>query len=168
MNVDANNLTFTQWARRLVSGKPHFVIGGTEDPYLLRWFVIPRNHYLNLYLHKFLRSDDDRALHDHPWWFVSIILKGGYYEHSRHGIALRTAPSIAYRPATHTHRVELHGGPEGSGRENEEEPCWTLIVTGPKRRHWGFWCPKGFVPWERFVAKTPEGSETTAGCGEYS
>ena len=68
------------WLRRLMSGKPHFIIGGVDDPYLLRWFLIPRNHILNVYLHKFLRSDDDRALHDHPWWFVSIMLRGRYLE----------------------------------------------------------------------------------------
>ena len=35
--------------------------------YLSRWHIIPRNRYFNIYLHKFVGSDDDRALHDHPW-----------------------------------------------------------------------------------------------------
>lgn len=52
-----------RWLRTLLSGKPHFVIGSGESPYLLRWFLIPRNTKLNIYLHKFLQSDDDRALH---------------------------------------------------------------------------------------------------------
>lgn len=54
--------------------KPDFVIGDLSNPYLLRWWVIPRNRFFNVYLHKFLRDDDDRALHDHPWWSMSIIL----------------------------------------------------------------------------------------------
>lgn len=45
---------------------PDFYIGGNANPYLLRWWVIPRNRFFNVYLHKFLRDDDDRALHDHP------------------------------------------------------------------------------------------------------
>lgn len=163
MNVDANNLTLSQWARRLVSGKPHFVIGGVANPYMLRWFLIPRNHYLNVYMHRFMRSDDDRALHDHPWWFVSILIRGGYIEHREDDYRVRTAPSIAFRRAETAHRVELFHAYDGSLK-----PAQTIIVTGPKRRHWGFWCPRGFVPWERFVARTPDGSETTAGCGEYS
>lgn len=45
---------------------PDVVIGGDASPYMRRWWVIPRNRRFNVYLHHFLRSDDDRALHDHP------------------------------------------------------------------------------------------------------
>jgi hypothetical protein len=31
-------------------------------------------------VHHTLRSDHDRALHDHPWWNISIVLRGGYWE----------------------------------------------------------------------------------------
>ena len=156
------------WLRKLLSGRPHFIIGGVDDPYLLRWFVIPRNHILNVYVHKFMRSDDDRALHDHPWWFVSIMLRGSYYEWTPTSRVMRTAPSVAFRRATHTHRVELLNDADGiTDGPNREFPCWTLIITGPKMRHWGFHCPKGFVPWERFVAKSSTNSETSLGCGEF-
>lgn len=74
-------MTIAQWFATLLSGRPHFIIGGTDRPYLLRWFLIPRNRWFNIYLHKFCRDDDDRALHDHPWWFVSIMLQGSYVEH---------------------------------------------------------------------------------------
>ena len=47
-----------------------------------RWWVIPRNKWFNVYLHHFLRSDDDRALHDQPWWNLSILLDGEYTEHT--------------------------------------------------------------------------------------
>ena len=153
------------WLRRLMSGKPHFIIGGVDDPYLLRWFLIPRNHILNVYLHKFLRSDDDRALHDHPWWFVSIMLRGRYLEWLPDSHHLRRAPSIAFRPAEHIHRVELLTSLDDF--DAGPQPCWTLIITGPKMRHWGFHCPKGFVPWEKFVAKSSTNSETSLGCGEF-
>ena len=43
---------------------PDFVIGAD---YLRRWWVIPRNDSQNVYLHDIRKSDDDRALHDHPW-----------------------------------------------------------------------------------------------------
>ena len=55
---------------------PDLVIGGWDDPYLLRWWLIPRNRWFNVYLHLFLRSDDDRALHDHPWFNLSFLLEG--------------------------------------------------------------------------------------------
>lgn len=174
------------WLRKLLSGTPHIIIGGTDDPYLLRWYVIPRNRVLNVYVHKFLRSDDDRALHDHPWWFASIMLRGRYREWTRSGPfhsaadpkapafyteerRERRAPSIAFRRAEHVHRVELLTDADGitDGPFNEL-PCWTLIITGPKVRHWGFHCPKGFVPWEKFTSKASSTSETSLGCGEFA
>jgi len=39
----------------------------------------------NTFLHRFLRSDDP-VFHNHPWfWYHSIILKGGYWEHTPWG-----------------------------------------------------------------------------------
>ena len=179
------------WLRRLLSCEPHFIIGGRHRPYLLRWYLIPRNRFFNLYLHKFLRDDDDRALHDHPWWFASLILRGGYTEivrddssdvlgyyrcsncgndqpfylqscancgRSKRVSVLRRPLSLAFRRAEHRHRVVLHRDLEGN-----PIPCWTLILTGRKRRTWGFWCPRGFVPWQRFTAPANPG-EVGRGC----
>lgn len=146
------------WFTRLISGSPHFVIGGTERPYMLRWYLIPRNRLLNIYLHKFLRDDDDRALHDHPWNFLSIMLWGSYLEIRPNGEGLRSRSrgwlSMAYRRATDRHRVILDNG-----------PCWTVVITGPRIRDWGFHCPQGFVPWRDFVASSDEGN-IGRGCGE--
>lgn len=135
-----------KWFKRLISGKPHLTIGGVEAPYMLRWYIIPRNPLLNVYLHKFMRDDDDRALHDHPWWFVSLMIRGRYVEWTPLP-KVRRAPSIAFRRATTRHRVTLPAG-----------PCWTLVITGRKAREWGFWCPKGFVPWHQFVDRNDEGN----------
>src|SRR5690606_35831081 len=78
---------------------PDFIVGGAERPYLKRWWLIPRNPIFNVYLHQFLRDDDDRALHDHPWPWCSILLDGSYIEHTIaaggiHRRQLRQAPSI--------------------------------------------------------------------------
>jgi hypothetical protein len=130
-----------------------FTIGGHERPYLKRWFIIPRNRFLNIYLHQFLRSDDDRALHDHPWANCSIILEGGYLEHTIdaggiHHKRERKAGDVRIRlSGKSAHRIELHNG-----------PCWTLFITGPRYRKWGFHCPdQGWIPWERFTAPGDRG-----------
>ncbi|GAC70798.1 hypothetical protein [Gordonia soli] len=169
--------TNREWLRRLISGRPHQVIGGTDNPYLRRWYLIPRNPVLNVYLHQFLRSDDDRALHDHPWPFVSLILSGEYDEITEQGTIHRGRGSIAFRRAEWRHRVqlteELTTGDLGNGGGPVVRllPCWTLIVTGRRSREWGFWCParggfltraigpKRFVPWRDFG---------DAGCGEVA
>jgi len=133
--------------------KPDFVIGGAENPYMLRWWVIPRNRWFNIYLHKILRDDDPRALHDHPWWNISVVLKGGYLEwFSTPGATpidcrWRGPLSIVFRKPTAAHRLTL--GSNG--------PAWSLFITGPKVRNWGFHCEKGWRPWEEFCATDDTG-----------
>ncbi|AYO86096.1 hypothetical protein EBB05_15970 [Methylobacterium brachiatum] len=138
------------------------MIGGEADPYMRRWWVIPRNRWFNVYLHHFMRSDDDRALHDHPWWNVSFLLQGQYAEHtiSAGGINVfttRKAGEVKARWATHAHRIELTHG-----------PCWTLFITGPRLRTWGFHCPRGWVPWKEFTNPADGGQTVGRGCGEQS
>lgn len=147
--------SLAQWAKGWLSGKPHFTIGAN---YMHRRYVLPRNPWFNIYLHKFLHDDEDRALHDHPWWFISIMLSGEYIEVVKNTVICRYAPSVAYRPATHAHRVVLPKDEDGV-----PEPCWTLVITGRVTRDWGFHCPQG---WRHFKEFTSPGNygQTGKGC----
>lgn len=127
-----------RWARGVMSRSPDFVIG---DDYLRRWWIIPRSEGTNVYLHEILHSDDDRALHDHPWDNTSFLLEGGYIEHTAEGSFVRQAGSIVSRKATDAHRLEVSEG----GR------AISLFITGPKLREWGFHCPRGWRHWTEFV-----------------
>lgn len=120
---------------------PDVVIGSPSTPYMRRWWVIPRNPIFNVYLHQIVRSDDDRALHDHPWWNMSIILRGGYVEHTPKGQFQRNEGAVVFRGGKAAHRLEITGS-----------PAWTLFITGPRFREWGFHCPHGWVPWAKFVS----------------
>lgn len=134
------------------SGRPpDFIIGGADAPYMRRWWIVPRNRAFNIYLHHFLRSDDDRALHDHPWWNCSVLLVGRYVEHtiSAGGVNHRkeyVAGDIKLRGAKYAHRVELVDG-----------PCWSLFITGPVVRSWGFHCPAGWRHWREFTSAKDSG-----------
>lgn len=141
------------WFEKIAASRPaDFVIGAMPEPYMLRWWVIPRNRWFNIYLHRFLRSDDDRALHDHPWFNCSYILDGEYTEETiscggvHHKRVVRVG-EIKFRSPWRAHRVELHAG-----------PCWTLFITGPIVRTWGFHCPRGWRPWKMFVSERDHGS----------
>ncbi len=125
--------------------EPDFLIGNPDDPYLMRWYLVPRNPIMNVYLHKMLHSDDDRALHDHPWPSMSICLHGligelysdwgsgvQYFRYNQKG-------AVVFRSATMGHRLIIENG-----------PAWTLFITGPRVRNWGFWCPQGWRPWQEF------------------
>lgn len=177
-------------AERLVahvqrSRPPDVIIGGHLTPYLRRWFVTPWSGLYRdverktwwqrlvtmlpgLYVHQFCRSDDDRALHDHPWPWASLLVRGSYTEHTidAGGIHRRQvfAPGTlrAHWPSF-AHRIELHAG-----------TCWTLFFTGPRigsrpsrarnDRAWGFHCPKGWVDWRQFTDPATGGTTTGRGC----
>jgi len=123
--------------------------------YLLRWHLIPRNKFFNIYLHKFIGDDDDRALHDHPWASFSIRLKGDLREHLHMGddgaAYVLLASRFTYRPAMYAHRLSLI----------DNKPAWTLFITGPRKREWGFHCKNGWQHWSTMT--TPEG-KTIGGC----
>jgi hypothetical protein len=159
--------------RRFFHRPPDQVIGSIDDPLLLRWYVIPMNMWFNIYLHKFMRSDDDRALHDHPWFNVSLPLTEGYYEHlpyrgnPQETIKFERRPwRLYFRNAELPHRIELHTKLiwRDDGLDLLEKPVWSLFLTGRKVRSWGFYCPKGWVPWRDFVTLTPHGNQVGAGC----
>ena len=135
--------------------EPDFYIGGKANPYLLRWWVIPRNRVFNIYLHKFLRDDDDRALHDHPWISLSVILSGGYLEHTAAAIRHWRAGSVVLRRAKHAHRIELLR--DGQCLVRRVVPAWTLFITGPRIREWEFHCPQGWRHWREFTSETDSG-----------
>lgn len=149
-----------KWFKGWLHGGPHFVIGEKDSPYLFRWYLLPRNDWLNVYIHKFVRDDYDEALHDHPWNSLSILLWGRYFEEfdgeceftgekTRHKV-MRSwrwffkgmgGWGIIWRKAEHAHRIELV----------DKQPAWTLFITGPRKREWGFHCESGWRHWTEFV-----------------
>lgn len=149
---------FRAWAKRLLSGKPHFVIYNSDGkPQLLRWWLIPRNGWFNIYLHHTLCSDDDRALHDHPWDSVSFLVAGQLSEvyDKGQGQKYRRLPFLrpVFRGAETAHRLMTH---------NPHALPWTVFVTFRKRREWGFLCPKGWTRWQDFVK--PDDPGKPKGC----
>lgn len=102
-------------------------------------------------LHKFLRSDADRDLHTHPWWNVSLILRGVYWEimpcsdKSDPGYmvggyanldepfkaAQRKPGAIVFRRRQSRHKLMLFRG-----------PVWTIFIHGRDRDlGWGYFVP---------------------------
>lgn len=103
----------------------------------------------HLHLHCFHRSDEDSALHNHPWHCASFILAGGYREERVRGdgaiVTFERCPGrINLIGANTFHRVELIDG-----------PCWTLFFNLPVVQDWGFLDrrTRAFVPWREFIAR---------------
>lgn len=113
----------------------------SKSPYLNRYYLLLKDRKkfpFNIFLHQFLRSDPD-DLHDHPFGYATLILKGGYWEWVPTFDTIRNVingEKRVWRGAGHFrtckaesyHRIELEPGVD----------CWTLFMPGPQKREWGF------------------------------
>lgn len=110
-----------------------FIDGEGGEPYLERYYLGGVRGW-HAYLHRFVDSDPDRGLHDHPWdRALSLVLVGGYDE--VRGAADGTSTCRFVRPwrinrlrGGDFHRVVLRAG----------RPAWTLFAHGPRTKGWGF------------------------------
>jgi hypothetical protein len=124
-------------------------------------------------VHHLLRSDDDRHAHCHPWPYITIILRGGYYEEREYlvetpedlrqwsrlasrvdGHCLRVGKvekwhgpgSVLFRRSTDRHRLRLPERIKAAGG------TWTLFITGPKRKSWFFHTEDGPIGHRDYTA----------------
>lgn len=104
------------------------ISGDRGEPYLERYFLF-RLLGLQVYIHRFVASDPDRGLHDHPWgWSLSLLLVGEYRE-IRDGMVRRLMPGFFNLiRGKDFHRILLDDGKES----------WTLFIHGPRVKGWGF------------------------------
>ena len=116
-----------------------------NEPYLERYYLFlkERNRFpFNIFLHKFLKGDPD-DVHDHPWPYATLILRGGYYEWvpQFNSSGIKIGEICHWRGPGHMricrpesfHRIELKPG----------VTAWTLFMPGPHRREWGFLVGRG-------------------------
>lgn len=125
------------WYERLASRrKPDLTIENDGKIYMQRWFLIPHNRFLNIYLHR-ISGPDEPTPHDHPWCSLSYCLRGLMRE-SRPQKRLRLifTKDFIFRLPTTLHYLE-----------NVSSVVWTIFITGPKVREWGF---DTFTGWEPY------------------
>lgn len=120
----------------------------TGDLYLRRWPLIT-TPWFEIKLHHIVRPDAGRDMHDHPWWFISFVLRGWYQEEvpfSYWGSALsrtrlRFIRWFNHKPATGLHRIV----------SIPDRGVWTLVCCGPRRREWGFMRGSIWVDWRTYL-----------------
>lgn len=113
------------------------VIMDREDkaPYLIRYYALwpdsvdreRKDIPFNVLIHQFMQSDDP-VLHTHPWWYFTLILKGGYWEHLPGDVKKWRGPGSIRFGKNVTHWVQI---PEAG-------KTWTLFIRGKTVRQWGF------------------------------
>jgi len=143
---------FLKWLE--ARGRKRVVMDRTSDePYLERYYLFlkERDSFpFNVFLHKFLKSDPD-DVHDHPWPYATLILKGGYYEwipqFNNKGQKIselqvwRGPGHFRVCGANSFHRIEL----------DPDVTAWTLFMPGAKQRDWGFLVKNKWVQWEEYL-----------------
>ena len=130
----------------------------SDEPYLERYYLFlkDRDRFpFNVFLHKFLKGDPD-DVHDHPWPYATLILKGGYYEwlpqfdSKGNKIAemcvWRGPGSFRVCRANSYHRIEL----------DPSVTAWTLFMPGPKKRDWGFLVNNKWIQHEQYLKERYE------------
>ncbi len=129
-------------------GRKRIVMDRQDNaPYLERYYVFlkDRKHFpFNVFIHKFLKSDPD-DVHDHPWPYATLILKGGYYEwipvfdvegkKITETCRWRGPGHFRICSATSYHRIEL----------DPNITAWTMFMPGPQKREWGFFVKNKWV-----------------------
>ncbi|MDW3683082.1 hypothetical protein RA280_15255 [Cupriavidus sp. CV2] len=130
------------------ASRPVKIICEEGRPYLERYFVCAV-FGIRIYLHRFVGSDPDRGLHDHPWrWAVSLILLGWYYEATRQYGGLRPVRWFNFLTGDTFHRVILNPATEQTDEFDVCTPAevWTLFIVPAKDvKAWGFLRDKGQI-----------------------
>lgn len=108
----------------------------------LRRLYIANTPFLGVKLHWLLEPDWARDLHDHPWTFISIVLRGGYYEEVKtpEGTELKKVFWWNLKRAGEAHRIAM-----------VLPGTITLVINGPKVREWGFHTRQGWEHWKAYL-----------------
>ena len=124
-----------------------------DEPYLERYYIFLKDRTwfpFNIFLHRFLKGDPDEV-HDHPWNYFTVILKGGYWEwipqFNNKGEKFgeiahwRGAGHFRICKANSFHRIEI----------DPTIDTWTLFMPMRKQKDWGFWTRKGWVQHKEYL-----------------
>lgn len=112
-----------------------FIIRMPDGSIYLDRLRIISTPYFGIMLHKFTGPDAEPYLHDHPWSFISIILRGGYSERFRNNmdrsISERHIRFFNFKRKDDAHYIYAL----------DRNPSWSLVIHGRRLRTWGFYVP---------------------------
>ncbi len=94
-------------------------------PWMNRYYLLfkhrPKWFPFNVLIHEMLADDHGEGVHTHLCPYITIILRGGYWETTNKGKYWRSPGYIGFRSANSLHRVDLKLG---------TKPL-TLFIPGP-------------------------------------
>lgn len=127
----------------------------SHNTYITRLDVL-RTPWFEVKLHFMHGPDPERDPHDHPWPFLSLILRGQYVE-SRHlswegSYNNGQLIGVAQHSSVHVHHwFNWMPDPEQAHRITWCAPgTVTLVLALGRRREWGFHTRNGWVRWRDY------------------
>ena len=133
--LDKKSWSFLRWFDIIIHG----------ELYLSRLTLL-RTPWFSIKLHWIHKPDPDRDLHDHPWWFVSFVLSGGYRE-------MTCADPTVHPQVENTVRwFNMKNSREAHRISYVMPKTLTLVITGGKKKSWGFYDNMGrFTDWKTYI-----------------
>jgi hypothetical protein len=115
----------------------------TGAVYLSRLMLV-RMPLFGIYVHVIRQADWAQCQHNHPWSFLTIILRGGYEEQVGDKTFVRRPGYVGYRPRGFEHRIT----------RLLQKNAVTLVFRGPNHESWGFRTKFGHMPWRKYMSWT--------------
>jgi len=107
----------------------------SDGNYLIRWRVV-QTPWGGLYVHRFERPDPRATLHDHPWPFLAVVLRGGYVERRLDPETMKVNEDRSVRWFNRMRTHDAH-----AIVRLLRVPTWTVLLVGRRVRTWGYWEP---------------------------
>jgi hypothetical protein len=111
----------------------------TGELHFKRWEIL-KTRWGSIWLHAIYKADTDKHLHNHPWDFKSIVLKGSYKELTQTGVYLQTPGHINIRNGEDYHKI----------LELLSPVVYTLFFVTKPKRQWGYKVMGKFVDHETY------------------
>lgn len=116
------------WDRFVITNRQ----AGDTSPYITRLRIVD-TPWFGVFVHTMHRPDAQPMLHDHPWPFVSFVLRGGYTERILDPVT-RQVRERHIRRFNRKRMIDAH-----YIVALDQRPTRTLMFVGRTRRKWGYW-----------------------------
>ena len=111
----------------------------TGELHFKRWEIL-KTRWGSIWLHAIYKADQDKHLHNHPWDFKSIVLKGSYIEQTSLGNKRQYPGKINVRNGEGYHKI----------LEMISPVVYTLFFVSKPKRQWGYRVAGEFVDHETY------------------
>ena len=111
----------------------------TGDIHFKRWEIL-KTRWGSIWLHAIYKADQDKHLHNHPWDFTSVVLKGSYYEQTSLGNKKQYPGKINIRNGEEHHKI----------LELLSPVVYTLFFVSAPKRQWGYKVEGKFIDHETY------------------